>query len=248
MKTKNKILLFTLIVPFILVVMVIVSIKKSFNDETDSSLSYSEEIDSIKRSFDFNNFEQISAEGFFSISLTHDDHFSIELVAPETAMDEISVSQSGQTLLLKLNKNSFSLFSINKRPRINITLPSISRVDIKGVADISFTDFSSAKTSIFMEGVVNVTGKSCLFDQFSLSGTGVMNVSMDDMPVTSAHFEYSGVYNINMHMNGGSLTGKLDGIGKMIASGEIGENSININPPGSIKIIQQRMNHMGEFR
>ena len=65
-----------------------------------------------------------------------------------------------------------------------------------------------------------------------------INISMDDAPVTDAHFEYSGIYNINMLMNGGSLSGKLDGVGRMIASGKIAENNINVSEPGSLKIIQ----------
>ena len=168
----------------------------------------------------------------------HDDHFKIELVAPENMLDELSVEKIGQTLVLKSEKNTFSLFSINKRPRINITLPLISRLDIKGVADILVSDFSNAETSISMEGIMNVTGENCNFNQFSLSGDGVMNVSMDDAPVTNAHFEYSGIYNIMILMNDGRLSGKLDGIGRMIASGEVFENSIRVNGPGTLKIIQ----------
>lgn len=238
MKTKNKILLFTLILPFIIVVMVILSIKKSFNEVTVPSQTYSEGIDTFRKSLDFGDFERISAEGAWNIHLMHDDHFKIEIVAPEDMLDELSVEKTGQTLVLKSEKRMFSLFSINKRPGINITLPLISRLDIKGVADILFSDFSNTETSVSMEGIMNVTGENCNFNQFLLSGTGVMNVSMNDAPVTNAHFEYNGIYNITMLMNGGRLSGKLDGIGRMIASGEVLENSIRVNGPGTLKIIQ----------
>lgn len=238
MKTKNKILLFTLIIPFIIVVMVILSIQKSFKEQTDSPTLYSEGIDSFTKSFDFTNYENISAEGFWKINIIHGDHFEIELMAPENMLSEITVEKTGQTLVLLSKKNTFSLFSLNKRPRINITLPLISELDIEGVADILISDFNNAKASISMNGVMNVTGENCNFDQFSLSGTGVLNVSMSDVPITNAHFKYNGIYNINILMNGGELTGKLDGMGKIITSGEIAENSIKVNGPGNFKIIQ----------
>ena len=238
MKTKNKILLFTGVVPFIIVIMMIFSVKHTLNKETDPSLSDSERINSEKRSYDFKNFENISAEGVWDINLMYDDQFKVELVAPVNMMSEITVNKTDRTLILASKKDSYSLFSNYKKPRINITLPLISRLDIDGVANIKISEFKNTEISIFMNGVMNITGESCSIDQFSLNGTGVVNVAMNDVPVTNAHFKYSGIYNINILMNGGELTGKLDGIGKMIASGEIAENSIKVNGPGSLKIIQ----------
>lgn len=238
MKTKNKILLFTCVIPFIIVIMMILSIKKSLNEESDPAFSYSEQKISEKISFDLKNFENISAEGFWDINLMYDDHFKVELVAPENMMSEITVEKTGQTLVLSSKKDKFSLFSIKKGPQINITLPLISKLEIDGVADINISEFQNTTTSIYMNGVVNVTGENCIFDQISLNGTGVLNVSMSDVPVTNAHFKYSGMYNIIIHMNGGALTGKLDGLGNMIAWGEIAENSIKVSKPGRLKIRQ----------
>lgn len=239
MKTKNKFLLFTLILPFILVVMVIFSIKKSFNEETVPSTTTSEGIDTFKKSYDFTDFERISVEGSWNIHLMHDDHYKIEIVAPEDMVDELSVEKTGQTLVLTSEKkNTYSLFSLDKKPGINITLPLISKLDVKGLANISISDFSNAETSISVEGLMNVTAKHSNFNQFSLSGDGVINVSMNDTPVTNAHFEHSGIYNIMMLMDNGRLSGNLDGIGRMIASGEVYENSIKVSGPGYLKILQ----------
>ncbi len=240
MKTKNKILLFTLILPFIIVVMVILSIKKSFNEETVPSQTYSEGIEAFRKSYDFADFEEISAEGWWNIHLMHDDHFKIEIVAPENMLDELSVEKTGHTLLLiSEKKNSYSIFSFKKRPGINITLPSISKLDVKnGIANISISGFSDAETSISMEGIVSVTGEHCNFNQFFLSGDGIINIDMNDTPVANAHLEHSGIYNIMMLMDNGRLSGNLDGIGRMIASGEVFENSIRVDGPGIMKIIK----------
>ncbi len=238
MKTKNKILLFTLILPFIIVVMVILSIKKSFNDDTVPSQTYSEGIEAFKKSYDFTDFDEISAEGCWNIHLMHDDYFKIEIVAPENMLDELSVEKTGHTLLLiSEKKNSYSIFSFKKRPGINITLPSISKLDVKsGIADISISDFNDAEISISMEGIVSVTGKHCNFNQFSLRGDGIINIDMNDTPVANAHLEHDGIYNIMMLMDNGRLSGNLDGIGRMIASGQVSENSIKVDGPGIMKI------------
>ena len=239
MKTKNKILLFTLILPFILVVMVILSINKSFNEVTVPPQTYSEGIDTFTKSLDLVGFERISAIGAWNIHLIHDDQFKIEIVAPEDMLDELSVEKTGQTLVLKSKKNTFSLFSMNKRPGINITLPIISGLDTTGVVNLLISDFSNTETSISMTGIMNYTAENCTFDQFSLNGTGILNVSMNDTPVTNAHLEYhGGIYNIRMRMNKGRLSGKLDGLGGMIVSGEVFENSIRVKGPGTMKIVQ----------
>ena len=238
MKTKNKIILFTLIVPFIIVAIMILNIKKRLNGDMDPALLSSEQEIAFKKSFDFDNFENISAEGFWSIHLTHGNHYKIELIAPEEIINEIAVRKTENTLFFKSENNSVSLFSMNKRVRMDITLPLISKLDAKGIADILFTDFQNSETSISMDGVINVAGENCTFNQFSLSGSGVMNASTNEMPITNAHFDYRGIYNIAIQIDGGSLTGYLDGIGRITASGEISENSIFVKEPGIFKIIE----------
>ena len=216
--------------------MATLSVRKSFNEELDPSQLYSEGIDTFTKSFDFNDFENISIKGFWSINITHGDHFETKLIAPEKVLSEITVEQTGQTLSLSSKKNTYSFFSFGKRPKIDIVLPSISELDIKGVADISISGFTDAETSISMEGVMNVIGENCNFEQFSLSGNGVVNAALNAVPVTNAHFSYSGIYNINMLMNGGSLTGRIGDIGRMEVSGEISENSLSVKESGHFKI------------
>ena len=238
MKTKNKIILFTLIVPFIIVTIIILNIKKRLNEDTDPSLLSTEQEIAFKKSFDFDNFENITVEGFWSIHLTQGDHFKIELVAPEDIINNITVSEAENTLFFRSENNSVSLFSMNKRVRMDITLPSITQLHAKGITDILFSNFKNSDTSISMDGVMNVAGENCTFNKFSLSGSGVMNASTNDMPITNAHFDYRGIYNIAIHMNGGNLTGYLDGIGRITVSGEISENNIFVKEPGSLRIIQ----------
>ena len=236
MKTKNKILLFTSIIPFILILMIILSIKKSFNEDTDPSQLNLERIDTVTRSFDFHGFENIVLEGYWDIDIKHDDYFSVELIAPEKLLAEITVGQTGQTVHFFAKKNSFPVLSLIKCPRIFITLPVMSKLNLKGIADISFSDFNNAKTSISTDGVMNVTGENCTFDQFSLNGSGVMNVSMKEVPVTNVHLDYRGIYNGTMLMNGGSLTGYLDGIGSIEVSGEISKNTLFVKESGRLKV------------
>ena len=238
MKTKNKIILFTLIVPFIIITIIILNIKKRLNEDMDPSLPPSEQEIAFKKSFDFDNFENISTEGFWSIHVMHGDHFQIELIAPEDIINEITVRKTENTLFLKSENNSLSLFSMNKRTRVEITLPIISELHVKGITNILISDFQNSETSIRMDGIMNAAGENCIFNKLSLSGNGVMNVSMNNLSVTNAHFKYSGIYNITMHMNGGSLSGWLDGIGKMTTSGKITENSIRVSQPGSLQITQ----------
>ena len=87
-----------------------------------------------------------------------------------------------------------------------------------------------------MDGILSVSGKNSTIDQLFLKGDGVLNVAMNDVPVTSAQLNHDGVYMIKMLMNGGELKGKLDGIGIMIAAGDISENSIKVDGLGSLTV------------
>ncbi|MFC1495268.1 GIN domain-containing protein [Thermodesulfobacteriota bacterium] len=241
MKTSNKIIIFTGAVPFIIALIMIFSLRNIMSEEADPALLNSEEINaeqinSEKRSFDFRDFENISAEGVWDINLLYDDNFNVELLAPESMMSKITIDKKGRTLKLLSKKNSYSIFSINKRPRINISLPVISGLDIDGVAAVKYVNFKNIKTSVEMDGVLSISGKNSTIDQFFLKGDGVLYVAMNDLPVTNAHINHNGIYMINMLMNGGELKGRLDGIGIMIAPGDIRENSIKVDGLGSLTI------------
>ena len=55
------------------------------------------------------------------------------------------------------------------------------------------------------------------------------------MPVTNAFFNFNGVYMMNLNMNGGELSGMLNGPGKLVIEGNTSRN--NINTDGKTNII-----------
>jgi hypothetical protein len=113
-------------------------------------------------------------------------------------------------------------------------MPSLSRVDLNGVADLSLSGFESDDLSIKMEGVVRVSGKESRIQNLSFKGNGLLKMEMYDAPVNSADINYDGLYMMEVLMDGGELSGKIDGIGGLNWKGDVRENSIKVEGPGKI--------------
>ncbi len=230
MKTSNKILLAVSIVPFIIAVIMIFSWKNMLDKEPGTQPGDSARSDYVKKNYDLEGFDEIKADGIWEIHLSAGDRFKVELESFDDSIKHTSVTKSGSTLILSSKKE---YFSISDRPRINITMPALSRLNLTGMYDVDISGLNDSKMSVDITGVLSLTGIDSSVGDFSFSGSGIVYADLKDMPVNNANFNFNGVYLINMLMNGGELTGRIKGPGKIITKGNIIKNSINVDAPGN---------------
>ena len=119
-------------------------------------------------------------------------------------------------------------------------MPSLSRLNLTGMYDVDISGLKDSKMSVDITGVLSLTGTDSSVEDFSFSGSGIVYADLKDMPVSNAHFDFNGMYFINMRMNGGELSGRIKGPGKIITKGNIINNSINVDSPGNITQLDVR--------
>ena len=231
MKTSNKILLSAGIVPFIIILFMLLSLKNILDEGPAVRNIDDNKMEYIHKRFDLEGFENIKAEGGWEIAITGGDHFNIELEAPGDSIDKISVSRQGNILLLSSDTNYFSIL---KNPKVSITLPSLSMLDLKGQYDIKISNLKLSELDINIEGVASITGIGGSVERFFFNGNGVVTADLISMPATNAYFKFDGIYMIMMGMNGGELSGILSGPGKLMTTGDITKNSIKVDNPNFI--------------
>ena len=231
MKTSNKILVAVSIVPFIIILMMLFSFRNILDKEPAMINQDSAKTNYHTEKNDLGSFDGIRAEGIWDIVLNRGDHCRIELETPDNSTTHASVTRQGNTLVLTSNKESFSFFN---RPKISITLPSISRLDLFGKYDVKISNLKISKLDINLKGVASFVGTDSSVEDFSLNGNGVLNTDFKLMPVTNAHYNFTGFYLMEMNMNGGELSGRLSGSGKLVISGHVSANKLQTNGPGNI--------------
>ena len=223
MKTSNKILLGLGVAPFILIFIMLLSLKNVLDKEpvvvqdADRSNYHTEK-------YDLGSFEEINAEGVWEIVLSGGDNFKIELDTPPDSLKYTSVTKQNNKLFLFSDSKHFNLF---KKPRLNITLPSISVLDLKqGSYNVDISNLKLSRLNINIVGMANIKGTDSSVEELYINGNGIVSTDLAMMPVTNAYFNFNGLYRIMINMNGGEITGLLNGPGKLTVEGEISKNTV----------------------
>ena len=231
MKTSNKILLALGIVPFIIIFIMLISLRNILDKE---SVVINQGIDRSNyqtENYDIGPFEEIVVKGIWEIVLTGGDQYRIELEVPPGSLKHTSVTRQGNMLLVKSERRFFSILNF---PKIEITVPSISRLDLEGQTDVSISNLKLQQLDINLAGVSLIKGTEGTVKQLSFNGTGIVNADFTHMPTDNARFNFTGIYMITLKMNGGDLAGRLSGQGKMTTEGNIMSNSIVVDNPDFI--------------
>ncbi len=231
MKTSNKILLALGVIPFIVILMMLFSFKGELDKGMEPTIRNTDYSNYHVKTYNFSDFDEIEAEGAWEVSLSGGDRFNIELRAPGDSIDKISVIEAENKLLLKSDKTSFTLYN---SPKISITMPAISGLGIKGQCDVKISDFQISELDIGISGIADISGINSSVEKLSLNGSGIVNADLMAMPATNARFNYNGVYMIMMNVDGGELSGSINGPGKLIVSGNISTNTLKTENPDSV--------------
>lgn len=151
------------------------------------------------RDFQLAGFTGIQAGNAFSIQVSREDSFKVQVTADDNLWDSLDISVSGTELHLQARPG---VSVINSTLKAVVTLPQVSSLDVSGAANASIGGFNSDNGMTF-----------------TISGAGA--VKIDDMKSGDTVFEISGAGNasgkistagIRFSASGGSRT-DLSGTG-----------------------------------
>lgn len=137
-----------------------------------------EEENNIADEFGLTDFDELDIRGIFDVRITPGDEYAVELIGSETEKNKYKIFRSGQTLVIEYegSKKKFNwdvdVIDVDEI-RINITMPSLEKIEAEGYGKIEFEKFDSDDMNIEMRGpvklrgelsgrdlVINLTGKS----------------------------------------------------------------------------------------
>ncbi len=131
----------------------------------------------------------VEINGLFDVSITQGDYYAIELTGPENEKRKYKVSQHGSTLVIQYDDDKNYDWTVNPlhfdKIRINITMPELESLELKGAGDVSFRNFNEENLNIEALGAVEIEGEVNAQDITSnLSGASQLElhgecVSMD---------------------------------------------------------------------
>ncbi len=155
------------------------------------------------RDFNLSGFTGVQAGAAFTVHISREDAFKVEVTADDNLWDVLDISVSSGTLHLR-TKPGVSLN--NSRLSASVTLPSLKLLDLSGGSQGDAASFLSGDN---LNGTIS--GGSSLTLANDRFGASVFDISgaaklSGQAAMTSTRFTVSGGGNINLSGSGGSLT------------------------------------------
>lgn len=193
------------------------------NEEEEESSSLG-----VHDQYGLSGFEEVNVSGFIDLKIYRGDEFSVEIIGPDSEKDKYNIYQNGNILFIKYEdekkftwKRGFGDFD---EVRINITMPHLKRLELKGVGDVMFRNFTEEESEIEVLGVIKAKGEdfNCRNFYVRLNGASELdlygrgtNLDASVQGASKLHaYDYE-VANANVEANGASgadvfVTGTLE--------------------------------------
>ncbi|HLZ17761.1 MAG TPA: PspC domain-containing protein [Cyclobacteriaceae bacterium] len=133
--------------------------------------------------FGLKGFDELDITGIFNMRIRQSDVYSIEIQGPESEKRKFRVDQSGDRLEIdyRSRNKTFWLKNMDEEPaRITITLPSLSKLKVKGAGKIKVEGFREESMDISLLGAMTCDASLNARNlQLNLSGPMVFELDGD---------------------------------------------------------------------
>jgi phage shock protein PspC (stress-responsive transcriptional regulator) len=127
--------------------------ERSYADEDNSSFNYEvfERKGEHVKKFDIKDFKKVEAGGAFVITIRRGDTFSITADSDDQEeLDDLDLDVRGNNLQIS-HKDKFSFNNRHETVRFNITMPSLTGLDISGASSIKVIGFKDKSQDLDIE-------------------------------------------------------------------------------------------------
>lgn len=131
------------------------------------------------RNNELTNFESVEISGLFDIRIERGDDYSVELVGSNSQKQHYDLYIENKTLVIDYDNDHERFFWENNlfeddKVTINITMPHLRDLDVKGAGKLKFRNFKESDVEIKLTGAVVADGR--------------LDVSTLDIDITGASF------------------------------------------------------------
>jgi len=129
-------------------------------DEDDNSSWDSEWDNDDVTTSSLTDFNELEISGLFDIHVKQGSGYEVELIGPASEKEKYRVVRMGTTLVIDYSDEK--RFRLRKNPlkfeemKINITMPEVDKIDLKGAGKASFSGFTEDDLKIKVLGAINV--------------------------------------------------------------------------------------------
>ena len=174
-------------------------------------------------------FTALVLSGGWELHLTHAAEYSAVLIGDRDLVDTAEVSTAGDRLSI-----FFSNVDEDRTARILVTAPAIETLRLAGVVNGTVVGLDAAELTVSLDGATNLIFEDSTIGDLTLQTAGAANVDLEESLVENAVLSLAGANQLRITMDGGSLTGHVEGVGNVRYSGET--SSVNVDVDGIVRV------------
>jgi len=184
------------------------------------------DFDRTTLTFDFSNFTNISLDGLAVVTVIQDADFSIEVTADADVINDVLVSQIGDTVSFDLN--------VSRIYNAVVRMPLLNQIDVgdNALANVTLRNFDQMQMTVNLGGVSILRGEGLMIGDLTVTVSGVSTLDFGDIaPIGNANIDISGVSQATLNMAVGStLAGSVTtGVGTGVSQLFYYGTDINLN-------------------
>ena len=183
----------------------------------------------VDRQIETERFTAILLTGGWELHLTHAAEYSVVLIGDQDLVDAVEVSSAGDALSIY-----FRDVDEDRTARIMVTAPAIETLSLAGVVNGTVVGLDAAELTVSLDGATHLVFEDSTIGDLTLQTAGAANIDLEESLVENAVLSLAGANQLRITMDGGSLTGRVEGVGNVRYSGET--SSVNVDTDGIVRV------------
>lgn len=182
------------------------------------------------RSYDLSGFTEVKASGQWQVALEQGAEWVVEVSYPAELESRIDVRLDGGALTLGYTslRSWWSDFGSNDKVsmRARVVMPALEAVDMRGASSLDLAGFAGERLAIDASGAISIDGRDSRYDMLALRISGAGRTDLSGVTATAARIDVSGVQNVTLRMDGGTLSGGVSGVSRIDYLGTVSSQDV----------------------
>ena len=178
------------------------------------------------KTFDFTEFTRVEIGSAFEYEIRQADNYSIVITAGSNELDDISVTQSGETLNIHVRFPgiSWSLFNLHRKMTAVITMPFLEGLESSGAARGTVSGFESNES-------------------LDILASGASTIRFDDIVCGNLEFDISGASSVRGDFEAKDIDMQVAGASTVNIEGSADDVNMNISGASTVKMEDMKIDN-----
>ncbi|MCF7914495.1 MAG: DUF2807 domain-containing protein [Spirochaetaceae bacterium] len=240
MKTSNKILLAAVSALVVIAIISIISMRVLVDRAAEaggnlSALDRNFDGKRISQEYDLEDFSRLQVIGGWNLTIQSGDTYRVSITFPEELQNHVKIGKNGEVLTLETT----GLIDFRGAHfKAVVQMPDLEELRSEGGLSAKIQGFTGEALSIAGGGGVQITAENCRYKKLSLQLSGGIQGDFRDLSAETIHINGNGAVDLDLSLNGGALTGEINGAANIKVRGSVAKNSLRVHGVSNIEYIK----------